>query len=113
MRLPASMASASMLTGLRGHSATAMSAGLASCVQPNECRCRGSASDADESTKKCTVWIGDGKCGATADCDPDNTNTVCKVDPANPLDGTCVDCLTDNECDDGETCESNTCEIIA
>jgi len=64
---------------------------IVACVQPNECRCKGSASDVDETTKKCKVWIADGKCADTADCNPAITNQKCSVRAENPLDGTCED----------------------
>jgi len=72
---------------------------IAACVLPNECRCQGSAADATEETKKCTVWIAEGKCGDNADCGTDEP--LCAPDtsvPADPLAGTCREPLGKNEC---------------
>jgi len=72
---------------------------IAACVLPNECRCQGSAADATEETKKCTVWIAEGKCGDNADCGIDEP--LCAPDtsvPADPLAGTCRGPLGKNEC---------------
>ena len=83
---------------------------VAACIQPNDCRCQGQAEDVDEDTKKCKEWIAEGKCGNTADCD---TGKYCSVDFKNPLDGTCVECLANTDCDSNEQCQENgTCAPV-
>jgi len=79
---------------------------IAACIQPNDCRCEGQPGDVSEATKKCKEWIAAGKCGNTADCD---SNQICKVDPENPLDGTCVECLVNADCE-SDVCDNGSCD---
>jgi len=77
---------------------------IAACVQPNECRCQGAPSDINEDTKKCTSWIAEGKCGSKEDCDP---GKVCNVEAEKPLEGSCVDCVNDTDCDGDKKCNTD------
>ena len=38
-----------------------------------------------------------------------NTDVDCEGDVCDPADGTCVECLIDDDCEEGETCDDNMC----
>jgi len=45
------------------------SSDIAACINPNDCRCEGTAAaDNSDANKKCFTWIATGTCGANQDC---------------------------------------------
>jgi len=49
---------------------------IAACINPYDCRCKGTPSDNSEANKKCFTWIADGSCGANEDCTEEQ---VCQI----------------------------------